>query len=286
MRPPLNARTLVSPRRTGQLLFAPHAPEDRTIARLGVARSVAGIAVYAAVVSQKDLNNLLIAGSQPLVTGVRTLYLGPVIVAVVVLVAPLFLNRNRREAYGAALSGPLLRILLAIFIMGLVVLDNRYGLGRVQHWPNPGNLSDTNPRWSTVLDATLKRLALELVYIWLGVYVVCALYYMNRNMFNAADVDPQLTPIAASLFVWALVVYDSSPALQRVVPQLHMGEPVPMSSNALRAVVSIGGAVTVTALASWELARIRRYTAAEAYSAMPTGLGRPGQALHRRPNLP
>jgi hypothetical protein len=229
-----------------------------------VARTIVGIAVWAVVASQRNLNNVVIAGSQPLVTAVRTLYLGPVIVAVVVLGAVLRAKRDkRRDAVKAALSlsGPLWTVILAIVIMGLVVLDNRYGLGRVQHWPSPGNLTG-NVR-PAVVAAAVERLALELVYVWLGVYVICALYYMNRNMFNAADVNPRLVPIAASLFVWALVLYDSSPALQRVIPQLHMGEPVPMSSDTFRVGLAACGAATVTLLAGWEWARIRQHEAAE-----------------------
>jgi hypothetical protein len=283
MPPPLNARTFVSPRRTSQLLFAPrHAPDDRAIAWISVARTLVAIAVWAALASQRNLNNLVIAGSQPLVSAVRTLYLGPVIVVVVVLGA---LLRDRRwNAVKAAARGPLLTIIVAIIIMLLVVWDNRYGLGRVQHWPSPGNLTaNAKP---AVVAATVERLALELVYVWLGVYVICALYYMNRNMFNAADVDPRLVPIAAIMFVWTLVIYDSSPALQRVIPQLHMGVPVPMNSNALRAVLAVGGAATVTVLAAWELARIRRQTAAETYPILPTGYSSPSQAPYRRRNLP
>ena len=286
MPPPLNARTLISPRRTGQLLFAPrHAPDDRAIGWISVARTLVGIAVWAALASQRNLNNLVIAGSQPLVTAVRTLYLGPVIVVVVVFGALLLANRDRRwDVVKAAFSGPLLTIILAVILMLLVVWDNRYGLGRVQHWPSPGSLTaNANP---AVVGAAVERLALQLVYVWLGVYVICALYYMNRNMFNAADVDPRLVPFAAIMFVWTLVIYDSSPALHRIIPQLHMGVPVPMSSNALRAALAVGGAATVTALACWELARIRRQTAADTSPILPTSYSSPSQAPYRRRNLP
>lgn len=273
MRPPLNARTLISPRRTGQLLFGPrHAPDDRGMAWISVARAVAAIAVFAVLASHRNLNSLVIAGSQPLVTAVRTVYAGPVIVAVVVLGAVLVASRDRRrDTVKAALRGPLLTIILAIVVMLLVVLDNRYGLGRVQHWPKLAPLTSNAP--AALAGRYAERLALELVYVWLGVYVVCALYYMNCNMFNAADVDPRLVPISAIVFVWALVIYDSSPTLQRFIPQLHMGVPVPMSSDALRAELAVGGAVTVTLLALWELARIRRHTAAENYPTLPTGYG-------------
>lgn len=272
MRPPLNARTLISPRRTGQLLFAPrHAPDDRAMGWISVARTVAGITVLAVLAFHRNVNNLVIVGSQPLVTAVRTLYVGPVIVAVVLLGAVLASRDRRWDTVKAALSGPVLTIIVAIVVMWLVVLDNRYGLGRVQHWPKLPALTSNAP--AALAGRYAERLALELIYVWFGVYVVCALYYMNCNMFNAGDVDPRLVPISAVVFVWALVIYDSSPALQRVIPQLHMGVPVPMSSDALRAELAIGGAVTATLLAIWELARIRRRTAAESYPTLPVGYG-------------
>lgn len=239
------------------------------MAWISVGRTVAAIAVFAVLASHRNVKNLVIAGSQPLVTAVRTLYVGPVIVTVVVLGAVLLANRNRRwDTVKAALSGPLLTIIVAIIVMWLVVLDNRYGLGRVQHWPKPA-LTSNAP--AALAGRYAELLALELVYVWLGVYVICALYYMNCNMFNAADVDPRLVPISATVFVWALVIYDSSPTLQRVIPQLRMGVPVPMSSDVLRAELAIGGAVTVTLLAIWELVRIHRRTAAGSYSTLPTG---------------
>lgn len=271
MRPPLNARTLISPRRTGQLLFAPrHAPDDRGMAWISVARAVAAIAVLAVLASHRNVNSLVIAGSQPLVTAVRTVYAGPVIVALVVLGAVLLARQDRRrDTVKAALSGPVLTIILAIVVMLLVVLDNRYGLGRVQHWPEPAAL--TSHASASLVGRYAERLALELVYVWLGVYVVCALYYMNCNMFNAADVHPRLVPISAVAFVWALVFYDSSPTLQRVIPQLHMGVPVPLSSDSLRAELAVGGALTVTALAIWELIRIHQHRATESYPTLSTG---------------
>lgn len=73
-----------------------------------------------------------------------------------------------------------------------------------------------------------------------------------------------------------LIIEDSPSdvlAGHRVIPQLHMGVPVPMSSDALRAELAIGGAVTVTLLAIWELARIRRRAAAESYPTLPVGYG-------------
>jgi hypothetical protein len=160
------------------------------------------------------------------------------------------------ETFWAALKGPVWTIILAVAVMWLVVEDNRHGLGQVQHWHHPATLGPNAP--ASLVWRYVELLALELVYIWLGVYVVCALYYMNRNMFNAAEVNPQLVPVAAIAFVWALVIYDSVPALQRLVPQQHMGVPVPMSSNGLRFMLAAGGATAVTALAIWELKRIRR----------------------------
>jgi len=262
-RPPFNVRTLISPRRAVQLLFAPkHGLDDRVVGWVGVARTVAGIALWAALASPGNVDNVLIAGSQPLVTAVRTLYLGPFVVVVVVFGAVLFASPGMRgERFMAAVKGPVWTILLAVGIMWLVVEDNRHGLGQVQHWHHPPTLGPNAS--ASLVWRYVELFTLEVVYVWLGVYVVCALYYMNRNMFNAADVNPQLVPVAAIVFVWALVIYDSVPALQRVIPQLQMGVPVPMSSNGLRFTLAAGGATVVTLLALWELKRIRDRAAAE-----------------------
>jgi len=254
-RPPFNIRTLISPRRAVQLLFAPKCGlDDRVIGWVGVFRTLAGIALWAALATPRNVDDLLIAGSQPLVTAIRTLYLGPSVVAVVVFGAVLFARPGKRgETFMAAVKGPVWTILLAVGIMWLVVEDNRHGLGQVQHWHHPPTLGPNAP--ASLVWRYVELFTLEVVYVWLGVYVVCALYYMNRNMFNAANVNPQLVPFAAIVFAWALVIYDSVPALQRVIPQLHMGVPVPMSSNGLRFTLAAGGATIVTLLALWELKR-------------------------------
>src|SRR6516164_2883470 len=174
-RPPLTARTLISPRRAVQLLFAPKhgGLADRVVGWVGVARTVAGIAVWAALASRRNPDNLLIAASQPLVTAFRTLYLVPFGVVAVVFGAVLFAGPGRRgETFRAALGGPVLTIIWAVAIWWLVLLDNRYGLGQVQHWHHPPTLGPNAP--ASLVWRYVELFTLEIVYVWLGVYVVCA----------------------------------------------------------------------------------------------------------------
>jgi len=267
-RPPLNARTLFSPRRTGLLLFSPRraeGDEDRTIAWLGLARSTCGILVYAVVAAPRTPRSLTIVGTQPLIAGVRTLFLGSVIVGVLVLVAPVFVPSHQRSAAVHAAGGPWKTIVVAWLIAILIELDNRYCLGPLSHRAT-ANVSTNDPSF---LAKFTIALGLLLLFLWTGVYLVCFLYYMNRNMFNAADADPRLAPIAASILAVTLVVYDMSPALQRLIPWLHMGEDVPMRSTGLRAGLALCGAGTVTALAALELFRIHSRRAGLRRSAEP-----------------
>jgi hypothetical protein len=200
------------------------------------------------------------------------MFLGSVIVGVLVLVAPLFLRSGRGAAWRAAWR-PWRTILVAWVIMIFVELNNRYGLGPISH-------RATTAATNTSMDdpAFLPRLAvasgLVLLILWVGVYVVCFLFYINRNMFNAADANRWLPPIAASLLAILLVGYDSIPALQRLIPWLHMGMDVPMRSNGLRTLLAIGGVGTVIALAGVELVRIHRHRAAVVARAEPHRTGR------------
>lgn len=80
------------------------------------------------------------------------------------------------------------------------------------------------------------------VYLWLGVFVVTAIYVCARHLFNAVDGNLLLPPIVAALFSWWLIA-------QRLIWQSH-DRPV-----WLDVLAAICGAAIMTALSAWEIRR-------------------------------
>ncbi|KAB7843248.1 hypothetical protein [Streptomyces mobaraensis] len=225
-----------SARRRARAVFAAPGPgrvEDPLVTRVQSVRALLGalatfglISVYGvdggwSAVVDDGLSKLFLA---PVVL----IVLGPVVVACFIWYAP----RRHRPLLRSRLRHPLkavgwyLGAVLALVgcVTGYSYLNGTRALGSA---------------------TGLLALATGPLALWLILFLVFASGSAARYAFNTADVHAALPAVLTVVLVWALAL-------------LSLGDGLPNGPTAIRAAAFLGGPVSVTAVALWELWFLRK----------------------------
>lgn len=256
-RPRLTWRIAVSPRGLSRWLFTPRGVYDvdnPRIGRVGLARSLAGAAVFAVVIFYHEPTGLLDYGEQLFTQASNAVVIGAVVLIVTAAVVLALVRAGQRGRAARALARPLLTALCAAAALAAMVASSLIYLS-----PPAGFSGET------------QRLAesepVELVWMlmwtplsphtwWAALFLVCSVYYLACNMFNASDAHPLLAPILTLAVTWALtgVSLLGSVGVEVRLPVAEVPLAVP---TGVATVLSFVGTATATGLAVWEIVSLR-----------------------------
>ncbi len=136
----------------------------------------------------------------------------------------LFLRRAGKPA------GALLALFVTLAAPRLVV-----GLGYV----------DENTDWTASAGRVLLLFAIGAFLLWLAPFALYGIVQSLVHVFRTADLHETVPPLLATLLVWEVALFDVFRGAYDTVP------------FAVRMVLTLGGPLSVTALALWELRRLR-----------------------------
>jgi hypothetical protein len=250
-RPRFGWRILLSPRGLARFLFTPIGVYDsdrqhgRLLRQLSFARGALGLIVIVSVVvyyQQTTFNSY----TEALTVQVTNTVLIAAAVVLLCCLASIALvsSANRGLALRATLR-PLRAIFIAAAGTTAVLLYSAYS--REQN--------------NGVQQGDIRELPLAIGLnphlVWLILFLAFSVYYINKSMFNVADAHPYLAPVATIAVVWTLIGLSALARIGIRLPFLSeeviLGIPRP-----LELLLSLGGALTTTALCLWELFQLRR----------------------------
>ncbi|MEU8483253.1 hypothetical protein [Streptomyces sp. NPDC048641] len=164
-----------------------------------------------------------------LITPVLLIVTGPLVVLGFILYAPPHL----RSALRARLKGPLKTVAwyvgsVAVFVTVCVVAINSGYLDKL-------------PKWA----AAVSALVVLTVIVWGLPFLFFASLYSAKTAFNTAHVHPMLPAVLTAVLVWAVAVFNL------------IDQGMPKGPVAAQLCSLLGGPLSVTAVALWELRRMR-----------------------------
>lgn len=240
--PPVPARRLTfkqlfNPIAVGRVVFTPSRPDrvnDPAVKRVQVLRTIVGLVA----ITWMLLTNGLAADADAVMNDrfgqIRTTLIVlavtfPIAVAVFIAAARppnrrLFLRRVGKPA------GALLALIVTLGAPRLAT-----GLGYVTE----------NTNWTASAWRVLLLFALGAFTLWLGPFGLYGIVQSLVHVFRTADVHETVPPLLATLLVWEVALFD-------VFRGAYEGVPF-----AVRVAFILGGPLSVTAVAMWELRRLR-----------------------------
>lgn len=228
---------LFNPIAVGRVVFTPSRPDrvqDPVVKRVQVLRTVVGLVTVTWMLLSYGLASDTDAVVDERFGQIRTTLIVlavtfPVAVAVFVAAARpprrrLFLRRAGRPA------GALLALVVALGVPRLVT-----GLGYV------GEETD----WTASAGRVVVLFALGAFLLWLAPFVLYGIAQSLVHVFRTADLHEVVPPLLAALLVWEVAVFD-------VVRGAYDGVP-----SGVRVAFLLGGPLSVSVMAVWELRRLR-----------------------------
>jgi multisubunit Na+/H+ antiporter MnhB subunit len=208
---------------------------DRVVDRVQLARTVLGAAATIALLLAYNVDrdrwedaawhsvaNLIVA---PFVLIIA----GPLVILGFIYYAPPHLRPHLRSRLRAPLKAVGWYVLTLVAISGVLVLTAlTVDEGDGKSW------------WEYVL-----AVAALIVIVWGFPFFFMASLYSARSAFNSAQVHPLLPPILTMSLVWVFAVFNV------------IGEGLPGGPPAVQFCSTLGGPLSVTAVALWELRRMR-----------------------------
>ncbi|MFE7170488.1 hypothetical protein [Streptomyces sp. NPDC057616] len=207
---------------------------DRTVDRVQVARTVLGAAATVAIVFVYNANpdrwsDAAYGGAaQMLVAPVLLLVAGPLVILGFIYYAPSHLRPHLRSRLGAPLKA------VGWYVLTLAVLAG--GL-----WGISASVTQDRSNW---LNYVLAVVGMVLIFWGIPFFVLASLY-AARSAFNTAQVHPMLPPVITMALVWVFAVFNA------------IGDGLPEGPPAVQYCSMLGGPLSVTAVALWELHRMK-----------------------------
>lgn len=250
-RPPLSWRTLISPRGASRLLFVPrgvYQVDDELMGRLGLARSVLGVAIIAVAVATNDPGQVGRLPGQLVTQGLNALIVG----SVVLVLCCLTLLMAAPAAHRATARRAMLRPAATLAYTWLVAAGFLLYLTKVLE-PWAVSLADD--------ELDLRGAVLSLIFVghvaWVVAFFCFSLSYIARYVFNSGDAHPGLPALAAIVLSWTFIALSLATLAFGKLPVVFGDVDLPIPGG-LSTALSFGGACSVTALAVVELIRLRR----------------------------
>ena len=207
---------------------------DRTVDRVQLARTVLGAAATVAIVfvynAKPDRWSDAAYGgaAQMLVAPVLLLVAGPLVILGFIYYAPSHLRPHLRSRLAAPLKA------VGWYVLTLAVLGG--GL-----WGISVSVTQDRSNW---LNYVLAVVAMVLLFWGIPFFVLASLY-AARSAFNTAQVHPMLPPVITMALVWVFAVFNA------------IGDGLPDGPPAVQYCSMLGGPLSVTAVALWELHRMK-----------------------------
>ncbi|MBE8476151.1 hypothetical protein [Streptomyces justiciae] len=209
--------------------------QDRTVDRVQVARTVLGAAatvvLFLAYGTDKGGWQDAAAGSaaQALIAPVLLIVGGPLVILGFIYYAPPHLRPHLRSRLRVPLKA------VGWYVTTVVVLGGTlFGIAQVAKTDLGG--------WQGFCVGIVGLVALA----WGLPFFVLASLYSARSAFNTGHVHPMLPPVVTTVFVWVFALFN---LIDSGMPE--QGPP------AVQLCSLLGGPVSVTAVALWELRRMR-----------------------------
>ncbi|MEY9488602.1 hypothetical protein RKD26_004396 [Streptomyces calvus] len=228
---------LFNPIAVARAVFTPSRPDrvdDPVVRRAQIFRTVVGLAAVTWMLLSYGLAPDADAVRDDRFDQIRTSLIALAItfpVAVTVFIAAarppnrrLFLRRAGKPA------GALLALFVTLAAPRLVV-----GLGYV----------DENTDWTASAGRVVLLFAIGAFLLWLAPFALYGIVQSLVHVFRTADLHETVPPLLATLLVWEVALFDVFRGAYDTVP------------FAVRMVLTLGGPLSVTALALWELRRLR-----------------------------
>ncbi|MDT3396582.1 hypothetical protein RKE29_07990 [Streptomyces sp. B1866] len=229
-----------SARRSAHRVFAGDGAarvHDHDVARLKGYRAVAGFAVSLLVLAvygaEKDWSEFTNGGMIRIaITPWLLLGSAPLVIWLMLRTAA----DHRRPAMKSALRGPLRSALVYVGVLTAAVAA-RFTVNAL------GGLKDTGKSVSAT--AVVATFAVMLVFAWLFFFLMAASIVLARNGFRTEEVHATLPALLTAVLVWEFA------GVSLAVDGLPPGPPL------VQAVAFVGGPASVSALAWWEIHRLR-----------------------------
>lgn len=256
-RPRLTWRIALSPRGLSRWLFTPrgvYEVDDPGFGRLGMARSLAGLAVFVVVIFYHEPTGLLDYGEQLFIQASNAVVVAAVVLLATTVVVFALVDAGQRGRAARALGRPLLTALCAGAALAGLALSSLVYLSPPEDFSGqPQRIAESEPvelLWILMWTPLTPHL------LWALLFVGCAVYYLARNMFNAADAHPLLPPTLTLGVTWALTGISllGSFGVEIRLPVADVPLPIP---TGVATVLSLIGTATVTGLAVWEIIWLR-----------------------------
>jgi hypothetical protein len=247
-RPVFGWRILLSPRGLARYLFTPSGvydqatPADARLGRLALARSIVGVVVVAIVVvyyrgtTFNEYVDSQLGQSQNVMLFAAVAALLCCLISVVVVS-----GANRVRATRAVLRP--LRVIVTVIIVAAAIL---YYSARVRQQYGTGQEQDYR---EAILFIVINPIA-----IWLLVFIVSGLYYINKSTFSVGDAHPLLPSVATVAVVWTVILVDVA-SIHTPWSTVAVGPSLPAR---VAQFLSVFGALTATVLAVAEFVGLRR----------------------------
>lgn len=240
--PPGRARRLTfgrlfNPFAVGRAVFTPSRPDrvhDPAVKRVQVLRTVVGLVAITWMLLSYGLASDTDAVVDDRFAQIRTTLIVlavtfPVAVAIFIAAARppnrrLFLRRAGKPA------GALLALFVALAVPRLIT-----GLGYV----------DENTDWTASAGRVALLFALGAFLLWLAPFALYGIAQSLVHVFRTADLHETVPPLLATLLVWEVTLFDVFRGAYDSVP------------FGVRVAFTLGAPLPVTAVAMWELRRLR-----------------------------
>lgn len=226
----------IGPVHTARRVFRPSRPgivEDATVARMQKIRTLVGLAsmVWMSVTYKIADSIGDVVDNRTDQSWISVLLLSvtfPVAVGILLALVP---DTARRELLrrSAKCFGAIVALLAAVFVFPVIVLTG-FAEGRFA----------TGPAMTVV-----TVVVLAVVFVWVLPFIVWGVGLALTHVFRTADIHETLPPLLAMTLVWEMALVD-------LFTGAYAGVPVPV-----RMLLVLGAPASVTAVALWELRRLR-----------------------------
>lgn len=256
-RPRLTWRIVLSPRGLSRWLFTPRGVydvDDPGFGRLGLARSLAGMAVFTVVIFYHEPTGIMDYGEQLFIQASNAIVVAAVVLIATAAVVFALVRADQRRSAARALSRPLLTAVVAGAALALLIGSSLIYLSPPEDFAGETQrMADTEPLellWILMWTPMSPHL------LWAVCFVGFAVYYLAGHMFNATDAHPLLAPTLTLAVTWTLTGLSAlgSFGVEVRLPVADLPLPIPTGVATL---LSLAGTLTVTGLAVWEIAWLR-----------------------------
>lgn len=230
-------RCVFNPLHAAQQVFRPSRPdavEDRTVRRLQLWRTAAGVAAwvwltvtYSAISGVGKMADVVSDRlSQSWISVLVLICTFPVVVGTFCVMAR---GGLRRVYLRRALKplGAVAAVVVSMFMFPLAVAPELEGFRDFVGIPG--------------------KVAITLLALWSLGFAIYGIGLCLVHVFRTADIHELLPPVLAALLAWEMAIIDVATGAYENVPALA------------RIAFMMGAPVTVTALSAWEASRLRRY---------------------------